>query len=301
MHPDRPAARHEVVQLRDAEGRPTGYAMPLTTDVCTDNKCNILEVKLYWNEAGRYTRFECPPGKPLTKKEHTPFTPADTAKLDSILKNRDSLLARHSLAHLNQAQKTPDGIAGATPEAVREAVVQDAAYTSWVLWRYANGEIVQQLQSRTEEVCTPDLLRQLLRSGDGEQIALGMRYLNRTEPERVRRHALLLAVLPEMPGHRMPLLIDALIEEGDLPPETLERFTADLHRMPYYPVHRILQLLEQQAFHTRRTEDDVARLLDNPDFFLARRAYQHLVQLDGRAGETERLLEAFRSRYGDRL
>lgn len=367
VYPDRPAARHEVVQLRDAEGRPTGYAMPLTADVCTDNKCNLVEVTLFWNEAGRYTRFECPPGKPLTKKEHTPFTPADYAKLDAILKDRDSLLARHSLAHLNQtptpqtgpsdpgrgtaekpqpqaerqeqkrqeqAQQALDGIAGATPAAVKEAVVQDAAYSSWVLWRYANGEIVQQLRQRTSQDCTPDLLRHYLRSADGsvvlfalqhlidrqptarefseealrtivsgdsERIALALRFLKGAEPDRERRHARLLALLPEMQGHHMPQLIEALSDEGELPAATLERLTADLQRLPYYPVHLILQQLEQRAFHSRRTEADVVRLLDNADFFLARRAYQHLLQLPARDEATAKRLEAFQAQHEGRL
>ena len=54
----------------------------------------------------------------------------------------------------------------------------------------------------------------------------------------------------------------------DLPRTTLEGLTARLDRLPYFQVHLILRLLEQRKFFSRKTESDVARLLDGADFFM---------------------------------
>jgi len=327
---------HRVVQFRDRNGFPVGYALRVTTPVCTDNKCKIVEATMHWNAVGYYERLECPPGKPLTKKEHVPFAAEDYAKLDSILKNRDSILARHSLAFLAKPAENDlglDAISGATPLTVQESVVHDAAYTSWALWHWANGEIVSKLCRLTEQSCTPGYLKHLLHSqdrsyvdyalkhvlarhpsdaqfaedvlhvlehGDREHIMLSLRFLTGAFKDKRQLHARLIESYGRMKSMNSPLVLDYFSAERDLPRSTLEGLTSHLDRLPYFQIHLILRLLEQREFFSPKTEADIARLLDGNDFFIARRACEHLLKQD-MGSETKEKVAAFRQRYRDRL
>jgi hypothetical protein len=306
------------------------------TDVCTDKKCRVVEVTMYWNAVGCYERLECPPGKPLTKKEHVPFTAEDYAKLDSILKDRDSILARQSLAFLAKPVENDlgiDALSGATPLTVQESVVQDAAYTTWVMWRWANGEIVQQLCSLTEQSCSPPYLKYLLHSkdrrcidfalkyvlahhpsdaqfledvlhvlenGDREHILLSLRFSTGATKDKEQLNARLIESYCRMKSTNSPIILDYFAGERDLPRTTLEGLTAHLDRLPYFQIHLILRLLEQRKFFSQKTESDVARLLEGDDFFIARRACEHLLKQD-LGSETEQKVNEFRERNRDRL
>lgn len=334
--PERPASAHRVVQFRDRNGFPVRYAMDVATEVCTDKKCQLVEVTLYWNAVGDYERFECPPGKPLTKKEHVPFTADDYTKLDRILKDRDSILARQSLAFLAKPvedQRGVDALSGATPLTMRESVVENAAFTTWALWRWTHGELVGKLRSLTEQSCTPPYLKYLLHSpdrrgvdfalnfvldhhpadaqfledvlhvlehGDREQVVRALRFVTRAATDKGQRHARLIAAYGRMKSTAAPLVLEYLAAERDLPRTTLERLTAGLDRLPYFQVHLVLRLLEDRKFFSKQTEADVARLLDGADFFIARRACEFLMKQElGR--ETADRVQAFRERNRDRL
>jgi len=336
VFPSKPAGVHRVVQSRDRNGFPVGYALRVTTEVCTDKKCKILEVIMYWDAMGYYERLEYPPGKPLTKKEHVPFDEDDYAKLDQILSDRNSILATHSLAFLAKPVENDKGIdawSGATPLTVQASVVKDAAYTSWVMWRWANGEIVQKLRSVTQRSCTPRYLKHLLRSkdrrcidfalkyvmehhppdaefledvfrvlenGDREHVVLSLRYLSRATKDKARLHARLIESCCRMKSMYSPIVLDYFATQPDLPRTTLEGLTACLDRLPYFQVHLILRLLEQRKFFSEKTESDISRLLDGDDFFIARRACEHLMKQD-LGSETEGKVNAFRERNRDRL
>ncbi len=331
-----PPRVHRVVQFRDGNGFPVGYALPVTTEVCTDKKCKVVELTLYWNAVGYFERLECPPGKPLTKKEHVPFTADDYAKLDRILKDRDSILAAHSLAFLAKPVDNDlgvDGLSGATPLTVQESVVQDAAYTTWVMWRWANGEIVQKLCRLTEQRCTPVYLKQLLHSpdrryvdfalkyvtdhhpsdgqfaedvlpvlenGDREQIVHSLRFLSGATKDKEQLHARLIESYRRMKTMYSPIILDYLAAERDLPQATLEGLTAHLDGLPYFQIHLILRLLEQRKFFSKKTESDVAGLLDGDDFFIAQRACEYLAETGPRHADA-RKVSAFRQQNRDRL
>ena len=147
VYPDKPKKEHALSVHFDAQGFPSGYSMELVNKVCLDDVCKLVEVTMYWDAIGFYQSLQYPEGKPLTKVEHEPFTPADYQKLDSILKDRDSILDDHELGFLaTEKDDKPseegyategqdvDGVSKATPGAVKEAVVKDAAWTTWVLW-----------------------------------------------------------------------------------------------------------------------------------------------------------------------
>ena len=186
-------------------------------------------------------------------------------------------------------------MSGATPLTVKEAVVEDAAYTTWALWRWANGDIVPKLRGFTEQSRTPPYLKQLLHSkdrrdvdfalkyvlahdptdtqfvddvppvletGDREQIGLSLRFLTSAAKDQMDLHARLIECYGRMKSMNSPVILDYFAAERDLPRETLEGLTARLGRLPYFQVHLVLRLLEQRNFSSPKTEADVARLLD---------------------------------------
>ncbi len=334
--PSEPAQRYPVVQMRNQSGFPVRYSLPIKTEVCTGNKCKIVEVTMYWNAVGCYERLAYPADKPLTKKEHVPFGADDYAKLDRILGDRNSILATHSLAFLAKPVEEDSDIdawSGATPLTVRESVVADAAYTSWVMWHWANGKIVSKLRAITEQSCTPDYLKYLLRSedrrcvdfalkyviehhpsdaqfmeevfhilenGDREHIVLSLRFLGGAAKDKEELHARLIDSCCRMKNTYSPIVLDYFAADPDLSRTTLEGLTARLDQLPYFQIHLILRLLEQRKLFSKKTQADVSRLLDNANFFIARRACEHLMKQDLDSA-TERKVNEFRERNRDRL
>jgi hypothetical protein len=336
VSPSTPPRVYDVVLSRDRNGFPVEYALSFETHVCTDGQCRAVEVTMVWNAPGYFERLRCPPGKPLTKKEHVPFTVEDYAKLDRILKDRGSILGSWTLAFLDRPVETGDGVdavTAPTPIAVQDSVIRDAAYTTWALWHWANGEIVPKLRGITEQNCTPAYLNHLLISEDRryadsaleyvtehlisdpqfvesvfhilengarDQIARSLEYLSHAIPDKRRLHARLIESCCRMRPVDCPMILQKLSADPDLPATTLEDLTGRLMQFPYFPIHLILKTLEERKFASEKTISDVAALLDNDDFFIARRAYEHLAKQDLDA-ETGNKVNAFRERNRDRL
>ncbi len=331
-----PPRQLDVVLSKDGNGFPKEYVLTFETSVCTDGQCRPVEVTMAWTATGHYERLCCSPDKPLTKNEHTPFTTEDYAKLDRILKSRDSILKSWTLDYLEQPVAAPDGVDAVsmpTPITVKDSVVQDAAYTTWTLWHWANGPIVPKLRAITNEHCTAAYLNHLLISqdrretdyaldfviehhpsdprfvkgvyhvlehGEREQITASLKFLSGAVPNQQKLHARLIEICVEMPSADCPVILQELDAEPDLTAATFEGLTGKLDKFPYYPIHLILKMLEARKFTSTKTISDVSALLDGDDFFIARRAYEHLIEQDLDA-DTQKKVDAFRSHNHDRL
>lgn len=334
--PSTPALVYDVVLSRDRHGFPAEYALSFKTNVCADGQCEVVEVTMVWNAPGYFERLRCPPGKLLTKKDHVPFTAEDYAKLDRILKDRNSILGNWTLAFLEKPLETGDGVdavTSATPTTVQDSVIQDAAYTTWALWHWANGEIVPKLRGITKQSCDPAYLNHLLvwedrrfadfaldyviqhhpsdpqfvrsvfhilENGKRDQITRSLEFLSHAIPDKRRLHARLIESCCRMRSANCPMILEELAAEPDLPAATLEGLTGRLAQLPYFPIHLILRMLEGRKFASEKTISDVSALLDSDDFFIARRAYEHLVEQDLDA-DTGNKVNAFRERNRSRL
>ncbi len=338
--PEAPPRQYEVTVRSDEDGSPAGYQMTVQVNVCTEGLCRMVNVTLYWDALGHYERLECPADSPLTRREHDPFGPEDYLKLDRILQNRESILGRLAFTALVEEQpeqdaqaETIDGWSGATPQTVADSVVEGAAFTTWTLWRWVNGEIVPHLRTATVERATPPFIGRLLRSEQQREVGFALRHL--LEPHRGEeqfvddvfyamentRHAVYVSLALDfvvgavgderrlhdrligsfrlLDDHTSRPLLEYFASQPDLPAEALEGLSAVLGELPYFQVHRILLLLEKRE-SSAQVEANVARLLEHENFFIARRAYEHLRKQAAGDG-TERRLAAFRERYGDRL
>lgn len=315
--------------------------MEFINEVCLDDVCKLVEVTMYWDAMGFYQRLEYPEDQPLTKVEHDPFTPADYEKLDSILKDRKSILNDHSLGFLatekddtdSAEEDDSDGVSKATPGAVKEAVVKDAAWTTWVLWKYANTEIVPILQAMTESRCSPEYLQHLLDSKDWrkiefaihhlleqkpvttqylddvatllpsadiDHIELAMEYIQLASPDKNTGYRKLIGALGTLDEYNAGLVIGLLESDEQLEEEILEELSSSLEQQNYYPIHLALRLVKSRKFFSREVEANLVKLLQSKDFFIARRASEFLSgqKLSASAKEA---LEAFRRTHADRL
>ena len=346
VYPKKPKKEHTLLVYLDSQGYPSGYSMELVNKVCLDDVCKLVEVTLYWDAIGYYQRLEYPKGKPLTKLEHDPFTPEDYKKLDSILKDRKSILIDHSLGFLaTEDHDKPsagvkqteaddiDAVTRPTPHAVKKAVVKDAAWTTWVLWKYANTEIVDILQGLTEARCSPEYLGHLLDSKDWQKIEfalhylvkqepvpplfldkvakllpsaginhvdLAMEYLQKGSPDKNTGYRKLIGTLPALNEYNAVLVIELLESDGQLEEGILEALTSSLAQQDYYPIHLALRLIESREFFSKGVEADIVKLLQVKDFFIARRASDFLSNQKLSASAKEKLA-SFREKHADRL
>ena len=343
VYPDKPKRQLTLTVLKDSQGFPSGYSMKIVNKVCLDDVCKLVDVTMYWDAIGFYQRLEYPEGRPLTKVEHDPFTPADYKKLDSILKDRESILNDHSLGFLaTENEDAPssegneedvDGVSKATPGAVKEAVVKDAAWTTWVLWKYANTEIVPLVQAITSSRCSPEYLRHLLDSEDWrkiefaihhelnetpvtsqyldkvaellpsagiDHIELAMDYIQQASPDKNTAYHKLIGGLREIDEYSASLIIELLESDKQLDGKILEALSSSLPQQEYYPIHLALRLIESRNFFSEQIEANVVEMLRAKDFFIARRASEFLSKQDlSAAGKGA--LETFREKNADRL
>jgi hypothetical protein len=336
--PDEAPRVYPLVATQDEQGQPAGYSLSFETRVCVDEQCRMVHVTMHWNALGYYQRLECPPQLPLTRKKHEPFTPEDYSKLDRILKDPKSILASQSLEvfaqPILQAEHPEiDGWSGATPQTVKDAVVEDAAFTTWTMWHWANGQIAAKLQELTERRVTPDYLRRLMQSEDRREVDFALRYLrkhsgsgeslveeifqvlersdrehvalsldllDRTAGDRRRLHDRLIDAFARMSTNYSPLILDYFSAQAELPAQTMEGLAAVLKDLPYFQVHLTLRLLDSKQFFSEKVEAEMARLLDHENFFIARRVSEHLAK-QTLSDAVQRRLDAFRQQHRSRL
>lgn len=353
VYPKEAKKQHELLAYYDDHGHPTGYSMDLINSVCLDNKCKLVEVTMYWDDAGNYSHLTYPEKKPLTKVEHEPFTPEDYESLDKILKDKKSILQEHSLAYLAKEPDKPkkkkddkplssfldpheddvDGESIATPATVKDAVVKDAAWTTWVLWTYANSEIVPILQAETELHCTPAYIQKTLNSkewlkiefilnylmreqiytqayvdatakdlagADIDQIGLALTYLKTATQNKNNYYKKTIQTLPELGNYNAAMIIDELANEDALDDEILLLLSEMLSQSSYYTVHLSLNFIESKDLYSDKLELNLSALLDVKDFFIARRAYRFLEE-QTLSDKTSQKLADFAKKHEDRI
>lgn len=159
------------------------YYASLNTTVCNDTLCQLVLLKLYWDLAGNYTRFDTLPGMPLTKNDHITFTSPDYEKLHASLKDHNSILGSKAEDELLDQYRTRysgkiDAVTGATAMELKDAVVEGALYSTYTLWHLANGDIKQKIQDHTLAHYNPAIEKQLLGSSNPMAVLMGLKFLD---------------------------------------------------------------------------------------------------------------------------
>ena len=350
-HPGIPSNKpttYTLYQIRNPKGFPTGYTMVVDSVICLEKTCQIINVTLFWDALGGYQRYELEKGKFLEKggplgkskalldkaasNKGVPFTDADYRKLDQILRDDRSILSTQRLSDMSVVSDNAniDGVTGATPIAMKEAVVEGASLTCFQLWHWANGEIVETAKELTHLSCSKDLLHSFLlsekprfvlfalehlarhkqfspsfvkavnkvmRGGDHDRIEPSLAYLKEAMPE-AQYYDNLAVMFNESSSKRRIHLLELLEFEKELPGTLFDKMSAAFPGMnTYYELHRLLRLVEKHEHVSQRILTQVSRLLENDNFLIARKAFWHLEKqtLDE---QIKNRMQAFRDKCG---
>lgn len=151
---------------------PSYYSSNIFTQVCETGECKPVRIILFWDLLGQYLHYELPEGAVLTKLDHIPFTAEDYRKFKSVLADPHSVLEDFQMDELTGSKEKAevtdiDGITGATPKTITNAIVEGAVYTCYTLWHLAHGKIRDQIIQITDSVATPGwILNEFIRSDD---------------------------------------------------------------------------------------------------------------------------------------
>jgi len=159
------------------------YYANIKTTVCNDTLCQLVLLKVFWDLAGNFTRFDTLQGKPLTKNDHIPFTSQDYEKLHYTLIDETSILGNKTKDELLDKDRSRysakiDGVTGATAQEIKSAVVEGALYSTYTLWHLANGTIKGLIRKHTLSRYNDKIRQQLLKSDNPPTIIFGLKNLD---------------------------------------------------------------------------------------------------------------------------
>lgn len=149
--------------IYDDQELPAYYSADIFTQVCETGECKPVRIILNWDLTGNYLNYEMPPGAILTKMDHIPFNAGDYQKFASILNDRYSILADFNLSELKGHKEGAtiqeiDGITGATPKSIENAIVPGAVYTCYTIWHLAHGSIKDTIREKSQLLQTEEIL-----------------------------------------------------------------------------------------------------------------------------------------------
>lgn len=256
---------------------------------------------------------EKPSGKQSNwREESLPFTEKDYDKLDSLLRDTSSILKDHTIESISPAVKSDevDAITGATPQTLRQSIVRGAAYTCYNLWHWAHGEVTAIAKGLTHNRCDKALLNHFLASdqqhyvefaldhlrqhrvfnpdtvknvkeiiskGNAKHTELGLAYLEEAMADTTLFYSTLVEIFSSCKTDGRLHLLDYLTAKENLPASLYEALSVHFSDLTtYYEVHRLLGLIENQAAISPKILLNISELLQNNNFFIARRAFWFL-------------------------
>ncbi|WP_149303790.1 hypothetical protein [Pareuzebyella sediminis] len=162
-----------IKALVNEGGRTTLYVSDISTPVCADGDCRLMDIRLYWTLLGGYAGFDRYRSAPLTKHDHDEFVYADYLKLHQLLLDDNSILKRRKIDELVKKPAQPeeegvDAIAGATIKEVKESVVSGALYSCYTAWHLVNGGIKDKIKDLTISTLNNELLEQMLMTDNSD-------------------------------------------------------------------------------------------------------------------------------------
>lgn len=134
---------------------PVLYSAQITTPVCADGDCKLMNITLYWTLLGDYAGFDTDENRPLTKHDHDEFLPEDYLKLHQLLLDNNSILKNRTIDELVTSPKQLqlegiDALSGATITEVKESVVHGALYSCYVAWHLVhNSGVKEKIKTHT--------------------------------------------------------------------------------------------------------------------------------------------------------
>ncbi len=191
-HDELPTGYDSVYLFVDDHSQPKFYYQKIISPVCEDTLCRMVNLTLKWDLLGNYNGYYLDEGVTITKVDHKPFTNEEYNKLHTILADDKSLLGSFSKEDISKLlivnpdereQYEVDAVTGATPEAIRNEIIEGALYTCHTLWHLCRGKIRDQISNYTGEILLNEVfMQQLILSGDISYIEFAFRNLNDFDP-----------------------------------------------------------------------------------------------------------------------
>lgn len=165
--------KQAVFALFNEKKEPVLYTADISTPVCADGECKLMNIKLYWTLLGEYAGFDRYPELPLTKYDHDEFQDIDYQKLHELLIDDKSILGRRSINQLVEKPKMRtvngvDAISGATIARVKESVVSGALYSCYSAWHIVHSNIREELKAQSLSVLNDNMMVEMLYSNNDD-------------------------------------------------------------------------------------------------------------------------------------
>lgn len=153
---------NNLFKIINEQKQPILYFRNITMSPCKNDKCEIMNLKMYWDINGEFFKFELSKGQRLTKLNHKGFTDKEYVKLHNILLDTTSDFRFLKLEDLTEHQAEnsfyeTDAVSGATINNRDFECINGAVKTTYLLWHFANGEVtndIKQLESNHQKNST---------------------------------------------------------------------------------------------------------------------------------------------------
>ncbi len=317
--------------VKTKESIPLHYFKNITTEVCFDNECRLLNITVYWNITGRYLGFELPDGEFLSKHDHEPFSSNEYERLNDLLADPTLPLGEISFAKLIETPETQadsvDGVSGATTEDVTKIVVKGAAYTTYTLWNIVHGPTRDLVAGLTEKQLSPDLIDLILKSPDiddrvwaldrisqitalnpkltstlldiisGDDFFLTYSAINAIKASHLNSDTLqfaLFSIYKEADHSIKRMIVAKLMEAPYLSAELTSTSRNLLGKLNGKQLGDILKLYTMHSIDDLETYKSVAEILKNENWFISRQAFKFLKE----SNISDREIVALLDNYG---
>lgn len=172
-----------LFEVRSNSDLPIYYFQNLNTNVCFDDKCRALNLRVYWNVTGRYLGLEFPEKEFLSKTDHEPFAEDEYFKLNELLSDSLSHLKNYNaddvVLNIPKLNMEVDGMTSATLPAIKDYVIEGAAYTTLKLWHTIHGSTKNEIEKLTKLKLDDKLLSLVLDSPIFFDLIWGIKNVNK--------------------------------------------------------------------------------------------------------------------------
>ncbi|MRT91982.1 hypothetical protein [Ancylomarina sp. 16SWW S1-10-2] len=290
------------------------FYMDVVSVYCFADVCKIDTVRIYWNDIGKYQKFELKPGINLEKAKGEVFTAPDYKKLQLILKDENSPFKNISIDNIISTQQTEygdiDAFSGATAINLDESVsIKGAVLTVYTLWHWANGGLVSMIRKITADAANSMDLIDYLANKDVEHKLFAIEQLTKRKaydalllesvksqygvesqklkrsvisylenaPEEVYINAIMDLFDSDNSKQRIDCLQSLIVSDTHLTVDLYQKLYRQLcHQKTYHEVDLLFTLLEKNTTFSDEQIDPLFIFLTNSNILISRRAYWFL-------------------------
>ncbi|NND78322.1 MAG: hypothetical protein HKN53_00330 [Maribacter sp.] len=334
----------ELLEKRDSNNKTLWYRAEIETEVCREKLCELAFINIYWDEVGDYLKFTLPEERDLTKNDHTPFDVSDYQKLDEILADPENELKYYSFHEINDAVENlrkeyedVDGITGATPIGMVDAVVNGAALSSYTFWHLVYGAARDTIKQHVRKKTNQEYISQKLKSNRSNFRIWAIeeaKELFQTEDAITHEIMQLVSDDPnkKVSNEALNFFTDALLEKRDIQKKLMHQFYKASHEMKIDILNRqkklrviypetfdfllaefaekrigvlafssIMEIAQSVKKPSESSFKIIRELLLHDNYYVARKAYDFVVEHPSNIKGLKKNMKIFERKYADRL